>query len=101
MKNKAYKKGLLGLSIMLVGGSLYAADLPEGRSDVIQRQELRDEALKQQLQPEVSVNLGLEKQLQTQTQRQYLKSHSEEICFDIKKFVLIGEDARNFYFCIA
>ena len=100
MKNKAYKKGLLGLSIMLVGGSLYAADLPEGRSDVIQRQELRDEALKQQLQPEVSVNLGLEKQLQTQTQRQYLKSHSEEICFDIKKFVLIGEDARNFTFAL-
>ena len=100
MKNKAYKKGLLGLSIMLVGGSLYAADLPEGRSDVIQRQELRDEALKQQLQPEVSVNLGLEKQLQTQTQQQYLKSHSEEICFDIKKFVLIGEDARNFTFAL-
>ena len=100
MKNKAHKKGLLGLSIMLVGGSLYAADLPEGRSDVIQRQELRDEALKQQLQPEVSVNLGLEKQLQTQTQRQYLKSHSEEICFDIKKFVLIGEDARNFTFAL-
>ena len=100
MKNKVYKKGLLGLSIMLVGGSLYAADLPEGRSDVIQRQELRDEALKQQLQPEVSVNLGLEKQLQTQTQQQYLKSHSEEICFDIKKFVLIGEDARNFTFAL-
>lgn len=100
MKNKVYKKGLLGLSIMLVGGNLYAADLPEGRSDVIQRQELRDEALKQQLQPEVSVNLGLEKQLQTQTQQQYLKSHSEEICFDIKKFVLIGEDARNFTFAL-
>lgn len=44
--------------------------------------------------------MGLEKQLQTQTQRQYLKSHSEEICFDIKKFVLIGEDARNFTFAL-
>lgn len=43
---------------------------------------------------------GLETQLQTQPQLQYLKSNSEDVCFEIKKFVLIGEDARQFTFAM-
>jgi hemolysin activation/secretion protein len=43
---------------------------------------------------------GLEKELQQQPQLQYLKSNSEDLCFEIKKFVLIGENTCEFTFAM-
>ncbi|WP_445206272.1 ShlB/FhaC/HecB family hemolysin secretion/activation protein [Acinetobacter sp. KS-LM10] len=65
------------------------------------RQQQRDQALEKQIQPVPSVQTGLEEKLQTQPQLQYLKSNSEDICFDVKKFILIGEDARRFTFALS
>lgn len=56
--------------------------------------------LDKQLQPEPSVQTGLEKQLQVQPQLHYLQSNSEEVCFNIKKFILFGDDARQFTFAM-
>ncbi|OBY74512.1 ShlB/FhaC/HecB family hemolysin secretion/activation protein [Acinetobacter gyllenbergii] len=89
--------------LSLLGTSIYAAEPPISgaiQSDATQRQQQRDEALQKQIQPEPSVQTGLEKQLQSKPQLQFLKSHSEEVCFEIKKFVLIGEDARQFTFAM-
>ena len=89
--------------LSLLGTSIYSAEAPSDlalQADAIQRQQQRDEALQKQIQPEPSVQTGLEKQLQIKPQLQFLKSHSEEVCFEIKKFVLIGEDARQFTFAM-
>jgi len=89
--------------LSLLGSSAYAADpqlRPDLEIDAVQRQKQRDEALQKQLQPEAVVQRGLEKQLQIQTQLQYLKSNSEDVCFEIKKFVLMGEDAHQFTFAM-
>ncbi|MCH7293720.1 ShlB/FhaC/HecB family hemolysin secretion/activation protein [Acinetobacter higginsii] len=89
--------------LSLLGTSIYAAEPPTSAAiqpDATQRQQQRDDALQKQIQPEPSVQTGLEKQLQRKPQLQFLKSHSEEVCFEIKKFVLIGEDARQFTFAM-
>ncbi|EOR07410.1 ShlB/FhaC/HecB family hemolysin secretion/activation protein [Acinetobacter sp. ANC 3926] len=89
--------------LSLLETSIYAAERPTGvvlQPDATQRQQQRDEALQKQIQPEPSVQTGLEKQLQHKPQLQFLKSHSEDVCFEIKKFVLIGEDARQFTFAM-
>ena len=87
----------------LLGSSVYAAD-PQLRSgwelDNVQRQQQRDQALEKQLQPTPTVQTGLDQSLQNKQQLQYLKSHSESVCFDIKKFILQGDDARNFTFAM-
>ena len=74
-----------------------AIDLP---AEITHRQEQRDEALQKKIQPEVNVNLGIESQKIPLKQLEYLKSNSEDICFDIKKFILMGDDARNFTFAL-
>ncbi len=97
MNLKKIKKNQIFIMLSLLGTSIYAAEPPSRsaiEADAIQRQQQRDEALQKQLQPEPSVQTGLETQLQTQPQLQYLKSNSEDVCFEIKKFVLIGEDER-------
>ncbi|AMW79373.1 hypothetical protein AMD27_11005 [Acinetobacter sp. TGL-Y2] len=87
----------------LLGSSVYAAD-PQLRSgwelDNVQRQQQRDQALEKQLQPTPTVQTGLDQSLQNKQQLQYLKSHSESVCFDIKKIILQGDDARNFTFAM-
>ncbi len=103
MNLKKIKKNQIFIMLSLLGTSIYAAEPPSRsaiEADAIQRQQQRDEALQKQLQPEPSVQTGLETQLQTQPQLQYLKSNSEDVCFEIKKFVLIGEDARQFTFAM-
>ena len=79
---------------------IQAADIQDFDADQQIRQQQRDQALEKQLQPVATVQTGLEKQLQNTAQLQYLKSHSEDVCFDIKKFILQGEDARNFTFAM-
>lgn len=74
---------------------------PEFEADaILKSQQQRDQALEKQLQPIPELQTGLEKQLQTQPQLQFLKSNSEDICFDIKKFILMGDDARTFTFAL-
>lgn len=97
------KKNQIFIMFSLLGSSVYAADPQLGSGwelDNVQRQQQRDQALEKQLQPAATVQTGLEKQLQNTAQLQYLKSHSEDVCFDIKKFILQGEDARNFTFAM-
>lgn len=98
MKNLKLNQISLGVCLILLGTLTNAADpqFPQNlETDATQRQQQRDEALQKQLQPEPVVQTGLEKQLITQPQLQYLKSHSEKLCFEIKKFVLIGDDAPS------
>ena len=88
---------LLASSLVIFSQNGHAA----GEIDnAVQRQQQRDEALTKLVQPDVSVQTGLEKQMQRTSQLQYLQSNSEDICFEIKKFVLIGEDAREFTFAM-
>lgn len=97
------KKNQIFIMFSLLGSSVYAAD-PQLRSgwelDNVQRQQQRDQALEKQLQPTPTVQTGLDQSLQNKQQLQYLKSHSESVCFDIKKFILQGDDARNFTFAM-
>lgn len=103
MKILKLNKVTIAVLFMILGTTTRADDpqiRPESTADVVQRQQQRDEALQKQLQPEAVVQTGLAQQLITQPQLQYLKSHSEDVCFDIKKFVLIGDDARKFTFAM-
>lgn len=103
MQNLKLKKISLGILSALSFNSIVFANQPLSEpivADQFNRQLQRDQALEKQLQPEVSIQTGLEKQLQNSVQLQYLKSNSEDICFDIKKFILIGEDAREFTFAM-
>lgn len=94
----------LAVFFTLLGAAAYAADAEQQiaaiSADQQIRQQQRVEALEKTIQPESAVNLGLEQKLQTAQQFQYLTSHSEKICFDIKKFILTGEDARQFTFAM-
>ena len=77
------KNLLLSSGLVILAQTGYAA----GEIDnTVQRQQQRDEALTKLVQLEPAVQTGLEKQLQNSVQLQYLKSHSEDICFEIKKF---------------
>ena len=103
MNNFKFNQLSLSIFFTILAATTQAAEPPTNPSltaDNVQRQQQRDEALQKQLQPEAVVQTGLEKQLQTQAQLQYLKSNSEDVCFEIKKFVLIGEDARQFTFAM-
>ncbi|MEG6548273.1 ShlB/FhaC/HecB family hemolysin secretion/activation protein, partial [Acinetobacter bereziniae] len=100
MNNFKFNQLSLGVCLILLGTLTNAAELNNFDADQQIRQQQRDQALEKQLQPEPVVQTGLEKQLITQPQLQYLKSHSEKLCFEIKKFVLIGDDARKFTFAM-
>ena len=103
MNNFKFNQLSLGVFFTILATTTQAAEAPANlnlNADNVQRQQQRDEALQKQLQPEPVVQTGLEKQLIVSPQLQYLKSHSEKLCFDIKKFVLIGEDARHFTFAM-
>lgn len=100
MSHIILKKTALLLCLGLTGNMIQAADLPNIDADQQIRQQQRDQALEKQLQPTPTIQTGLEKQLQNKPQLQYLKSHSEDVCFDIKKFVLQGDDARDFTFAL-
>ncbi len=91
------KNLLLSSGLVILAQTGYAA----GEIDnTVQRQQQRDEALTKLVQLEPAVQTGLEKQLQNSVQLQYLKSHSEDICFEIKKFILTGKNAREFTFAM-
>ena len=94
------KKDKIFILLGLFGTSGYAAEPITSSTDAVIRQQQRDEALQKQIQPTATVQTGLEKQLQSKPQLQFLKSHSEDICFEIKKFILIGDDARQFTFAM-
>ena len=94
------KKDKIFILLGLFGTSVYAAEPITSSTDAVIRQQQRDEALQKQIQPTATVQTGLEKQLQSKPQLQFLKSHSEDICFEIKKFILIGDDARQFTFAM-
>ncbi|MGE8654480.1 MAG: ShlB/FhaC/HecB family hemolysin secretion/activation protein [Acinetobacter gandensis] len=100
MQNSKRYKFTLTFFIAILGGITHAAELKDINADHQHRQQQRDDALEKQLQPIREVQTGLEKQLQSKSQLQYLKSHSENICFEIKKFILVGEDAREFTFAM-
>jgi len=107
MPRLEFKKTSLALCFGVLGGTIYAANpqvqpqpRPELEADAVIRQQQRDQALQKQLQPLPSVQTDLEKQLQTQPQLQYLKSHSEDVCFELKKFILQGDDAKQFTFAM-
>jgi len=103
MNNFKFNQLSLSIFFTILAATTQAAEPPTNpnlTADNVQRQQQRDEALQKQLQPEAVVQTGLEKQLQTHAQLQYLKSNSEDVCFKIKKFVLIGEDARQFTFAM-
>lgn len=79
----------LNIKYLLFASSLVILS-PNGNTaeeidNTVQRQQQRDEALAKLVQPEVSIQTGLDKTLQNQPQLQYLKSNSEDICFEIKK----------------
>ncbi|MDU4395170.1 MAG: ShlB/FhaC/HecB family hemolysin secretion/activation protein [Acinetobacter ursingii] len=84
---------------LLACAYLHAADpseLTQIQADQSIRQQQRDDALQKQIQPEISVNLGQAKTNIPAQQLQYLNSHSESPCFEIKKILLQGEDAAHF-----
>lgn len=100
-----FLKSSLFFSLLFTTSSIYAAAQDEIvrqniQADQASRQQQRDAALQKQFQPEAVVQTGLEKQLQTQPKLQYLNSHSEDVCFDIKKLVLRGEEADQFSFAL-
>lgn len=95
-----FKKTTLVLCLGLLGNTSYAADPQLTQVEQIIRQQQRDQALEKQIQPEAAVNLGLEKKLQKPVELQYLKSHSETICFDIKTIELQGDEAKHFKFAL-
>lgn len=64
------------------GKATGAAELTNFDADQQIRQQQSTEVLDKQLQPEPSVQTGLEKQLQVQPQLHYLQSNSEEVCFN-------------------
>ena len=101
MQNSKRYKVTLTFFIAILGGITHAAELKDINADQQHRQQQRDDALEKQLQPIREVQTGLEKQLQSKSQLQYLMSHSENICFEIKKFILVGEDAREFTVALA
>lgn len=104
LKKSFYPKGQLCLSLLFFCSYLDAAtptpEQLEIQAEQSSRQQQRDDILQRQFQPEPTILTGLEQQLQTQPQLQYLKSHSEDVCFEVKKFVLIGGDARQFTFAM-
>ncbi|MBJ9986013.1 ShlB/FhaC/HecB family hemolysin secretion/activation protein [Acinetobacter sp. S40] len=92
------KKNVLCTSL-LAFVHLHAAepsDFQQIQADQSIRQQQRDEALQKQIQPEVNVHLDQPKMSIPSQQLQYLSSHSESPCFDIKKILLQGEDAGHF-----
>jgi hemolysin activation/secretion protein len=103
MLNLKFKKAILGLFfICSYSSSIFANEpLPESVvADQFNRQLQRDQALEKQLQPTASVQTGLEKGLQEEPQLRYLQSNSEDLCFEIKKFILTGKNAREFTFAM-
>lgn len=69
--------------------------------DMIQRQTQRDDALKKQIQPQAQVALDSAALIQSNNRSfNYLKSHSEEICFDIQTIILDGEASEYFQFAL-
>lgn len=69
--------------------------------DMIQRQTQRDDALKKQIQPQAQVALDPSALIQSNNRSfNYLKSHSEEICFDIQTITLDGEASEYFQFSL-
>ncbi|MDH0718092.1 ShlB/FhaC/HecB family hemolysin secretion/activation protein [Acinetobacter junii] len=103
MRNLKHNNITLAILLALLGTTVKAAEpqpRPEFETDATIRQQQRDEALQKQLQPTPNVQTGLAQSLQTQPQLQYLKSHSEDVCFEIKKFVLQGNNARDFTFAM-
>lgn len=103
MLNLKFKKRIWGLFfICSYSSSIFANEpLPESVvADQFNRQLQRDQALEKQLQPTASVQTGLEKGLQEEPQLRYLQSNSEDLCFEIKKFILTGKNAREFTFAM-
>lgn len=100
MKNLKLNKLTLAFFLAILGTATHAAELNNFDAEQQIRQQQRDQALEKQLQSAPTVQTGLEKQLQTQPQLQYLKSNSEDVCFPIKKFILQGDDARQFTFAM-
>lgn len=105
--NSKLKIILFGTSLALLEQTSFAAVDPidqiavKKMNDTIQRQQQRDETLEKRIEPTPIVQSNLDKQLLIQSDLQYLKSNSEEICFNIKKFILIGDDARHFSFALS
>lgn len=95
-----FKKTTLAFCLSFIGNVSQATDLLQLDIDQQIKQQQRDQALQKQLQPTPNVQTGLDQSLQHKPQLQYLKSHSEDICFEIKKFVLMGDDARQFTFAM-
>ncbi|WP_445116550.1 ShlB/FhaC/HecB family hemolysin secretion/activation protein [Acinetobacter sp. WZC-1] len=98
---KKFKRTPVAISLFLLVASSFAYTAeppprPEFEADAIIRQQQRDQALEQQIQPEVSVSAGLEQQLQKSAQLHNLQSHSETPCFEIKKILLEGDEAHQF-----
>ncbi|MEB3755165.1 ShlB/FhaC/HecB family hemolysin secretion/activation protein, partial [Acinetobacter sp. MD2(2019)] len=95
------KKSAIWIGIWSVYGLSYAADPIDVQQSQLQadqsiRQQQRDDALQKQIQPDVNVNLGQPTASISAQQLQYLKSHSESTCFEIKKIHLQGDDAAHF-----
>lgn len=95
-----FKKTTLAFCLSFIGSMSQATDLQQLDIDQQIKQQQRDEALQKQLQPTPNVQTGLDQSLQHKPQLLYLKSHSEDLCFEIKKFVLMGDDARQFTFAM-
>lgn len=90
-------RAALVLSIALINVDLYAAN---PAVDAVQRQQQRDEALQKQIQPDANVRLEQDQSIAPSQSLQYLKSHSEALCFDIQSITLEGEGAQIFAFAL-
>ena len=88
------------IGLVLLGVGANAAELQNFDADQQNRQQQRDQALEKQIQPVSTVQTDLDQKLQSKPQLQYLKSHSEDVCFPIKKFILSGENVRQFTFAM-
>lgn len=95
-------KVIFSYGLLIVSCQCAAAVNPRSvDADASHRQQQRNAALQQQMQPEVSVNLeSPEHSLNKNTQLKYLASHSESPCFEIKQVVLDGDAAKKFKFAL-
>ena len=96
-KHQLHRNKILILSIALINVDLYAAN---PAVDAVQRQQQRDEALQKKIQPDVNVRLEQEQSVVPSPSLQYLKSHSEALCFDIQSIELEGDAAKKFTFAL-
>ena len=100
MRPISSSKTVLVFTMIFLGNNANAIELQAIDADQQIRQQQRDEALEKKFQAQSNIKPLSDKNLQSSPQIQYLKSNSENVCFDIKKLILKGESADQFGFAL-